>query len=154
VPASSTVPSPEKILGHLVGAPDEPSSVQTIDNYFRKLDEASPRVHVERIGTSEEGRDMLVALISDEANLNQVDHYRDITAHLEAPRATERATMEQLVGEGRLFYWLTGGLHSSETGSPEMLMELAYRLAVSERLEIQAIRKNVIVMITPVLEPD
>src|SRR5262245_39013263 len=49
VPASSTVPSPEKILGHLAGAPDELSSVQKIDDYFRKLDEASPRVHVERI---------------------------------------------------------------------------------------------------------
>ena len=154
VPASSTVPSPEKILGHLAGAPDELSNVHTINNYFRKLDEASPRVRVERMGTSEEGREMLVALISDEANLNQVDHYRDITARLEDPRTTNRASMESLAGEGRLFYWLTGGLHSSETGSPEMLMELAYRLAVSERPEIQGIRKNVIVMITPVLEPD
>ena len=26
----------------------------------------------------------------------------------------------------------TGGLHSAETGPPEMLMELAYRLAVDE----------------------
>jgi len=154
IPASSTVPSPEKILGHIAGAAGELSNVQTIGHYFQKLDEASPRVRVERIGTSEEGREMLVALISDEANLNQLDHYRDITARLEDPRITNRTTVESLAGEGKLFYWLTGGLHSSETGSPEMLMELAYRLAVSERSEIQNIRKNVIVMITPVLEPD
>ena len=35
-----------------------------------------------------------------------------------------------------------------------MLMELAYRLAVEETPFIQAIRKNVIVMITPTLEVD
>ena len=29
-------------------------------------------------------------------------------------------------------YYATGAMHSPETGSPEMLMELAYRLAVDE----------------------
>ena len=48
-------------------------------------------------------------------------------------------------------YWLTGALHSPETGSPEMLMELTYRLAVEESDFIASIRKNAIVMITPVL---
>ena len=33
-------------------------------------------------------------------------------------------------------------------------MELAYRLAVSERPEIRAIRENAVVLITPVVEPD
>ncbi|HYG65152.1 MAG TPA: M14 family zinc carboxypeptidase, partial [Thermoanaerobaculia bacterium] len=54
----------------------------------------------------------------------------------------------------KVIYHLLGGLHSTETGSPEMLMELAYRLAVSERPEIRAIRENAIVLITPVVEPD
>ncbi|HZN12573.1 MAG TPA: hypothetical protein VFC61_12895, partial [Blastocatellia bacterium] len=44
--------------------------------------------------------------------------------------------------------------HSPETGSPEMLMELAYRLAVEETPFIRAIRENIIVMITPTLEVD
>ena len=51
-------------------------------------------------------------------------------------------------------YWLTGGLHSPETGSPEMLMELAYRLAVEDSPEIRTIREGVITLITPVLEVD
>jgi hypothetical protein len=51
-------------------------------------------------------------------------------------------------------YYLTGAMHSVETGSPEMLMELAYRLAVEETPAVQAIRKNVITLITPVLEVD
>ena len=45
-------------------------------------------------------------------------------------------------------------MHSSETGSVEMLMELAYRLAVDESPFIRTIRENAIVLITPILEPD
>ena len=41
----------------------------------------------------------------------------------------------------------TGGLHSAETGPPEMLMELAYRLATEDSPLYRQIRNNVIVMI-------
>ena len=47
-----------------------------------------------------------------------------------------------------------GGLHSAETGPPEMLMELAYRLATEDTPLIKKIRDNVIVTITPAAEPD
>ena len=45
-------------------------------------------------------------------------------------------------------------MHSPETGGPEMLQELAYRLAVEETPFIQQIRNNVITFITPVIEVD
>ena len=154
VPDSETVPSPTKVLGHLAGAPDELSRVADVHSYFRRLDEASDRVQVQVIGTSEEGREILLALVSDPENLAALDRYKDVTARLADPRRTTREEARRLVEEGKVLYWLTGGLHSTETGSPEMLMELAYRLAVSERPEIQAIRKNAIVLITPVTEPD
>jgi Zinc carboxypeptidase len=154
VPDSETVPSPTKVLGHLVGAPDELSRVADVHGYFRKLDAASDRVQVRVIGTSEEGREMLLVLVSDAENLADLDRYKDVTARLADPRRTSRAEARQLSEQGKVFYWLTGGLHSTETGSPEMLMELAYRLAVSEKPEIQAIRRNAIVLITPVMEPD
>ena len=51
-------------------------------------------------------------------------------------------------------YYITSGIHSPETGGPEMLIELAYRLIVEETPFIQQIRNNVITLITPVLEVD
>ena len=51
-------------------------------------------------------------------------------------------------------YVVLGGLHSSETGPPEMLMELAYRLAVEDSPVINGIRANVIVAINPATDPD
>jgi Zinc carboxypeptidase len=154
VPDSDTVPSPTEVLGHIAGAPDVLSRVADVHGYFNRLDGASDRVRVETIGASEEGRSILLAMISDAENLAGLERYREVTSRLADPRRTPREEMRRLAEEGKVFYWLLGGLHSTETGSPEMLMELAYRLAVSERPEIQEIRRNAIVLITPVVEPD
>ncbi len=96
---------------------------------------------------------MLVA-IGDAQTMAHIDRYRQITAELSDPRKTDAAAAKALVAEGKPMYWLSGSIHSPETGSPEMLMELAYRLAVDNSPMIQRIRKNVIVLIRPVLEVD
>src|SRR5947199_3832797 len=46
------------------------------------------------------------------------------------------------------------GLHSAEVGPPEMLMELAYRLATEDSPLIDQIRTNVIVSLSPTADPD
>jgi Zinc carboxypeptidase len=154
VPDSATVPSPTKALGRLVGSPDELHKTAEVNGYFKTLAVASDRVRVETIGTSEEGREMILAAVSDAANLADLARFKETTEKLSDPRRTSRDEARHLAEEGKVFYWLLGGLHSPETGSPEMLMELAYRLAVSERPEIQEIRRNCIVLITPVVEVD
>ncbi|HEX2252432.1 MAG TPA: M14 family zinc carboxypeptidase, partial [Thermoanaerobaculia bacterium] len=154
VPDSPDVPSPSDVLGHVAGAPGELSSVATVHGYFRRLAEASPRVEVRPVGTSEEGREILLAVVSSEANLARLDRIAEIGHRLADPRRTPAEAVPALVAEGKAVYYLIGGLHSTETGSPEMLMELAYRLAVSERPEIRRIRDEVVVLITPVVEPD
>jgi hypothetical protein len=58
------------------------------------------------------------------------------------------------VREARPIYWLTGSIHSPETGSPEMLMELVYRLAVEESPLVRRVRAGVITLVTPVVEVD
>ena len=154
VPASATVPSPTRHLGHIVGAPGELSRTDQIYSYYRALAAATPRVRVESIGKSEEGRDMLLVFVGDEGSLANLDRSREDMAALADPRRTDEAAMENIVSRARPFYWLQGGLHSTETGSPEMLMELAYRLAVSNEPRIKNIRDHVIVLINPVAEPD
>ena len=152
LPASDTVPSPDKILGYVIGTPYKLTYSADCARYFRELDKTSDRVQVISMGRSEEGREMVVAIISDEANMAQLDHYKSITKRLGDPRGLRNA--EELIKEGLPFYYATGAMHSTEAGSPEMLMELAYRLAVEETPFIQTIRKNSFVMLTPVLETD
>jgi hypothetical protein len=154
LPASANVPSPLRVLGYIAGAPDRLTYAKDVHRYFRELANASPRVQVWSIGQSEEGREMILAAVSDEANIKNLERLKEITARLGDPRKTTPEQAKELIANGKPIYWLTGAMHSPETGSPEMLMELAYRLAVEDTPHIKAIRENCIVLMTPVLEVD
>ena len=78
LPASSTVPTPEKFLGHIIGAPNVLEYSSQCAAYLRVLEKSSPRVRVVSMGKSEEGREMVVALISDEANLARLPRLKEI----------------------------------------------------------------------------
>ncbi len=154
LPASEQVPTPAKFLGYPAGTPDKLTYSKDIYGYMRALEKASPRVKVFSMGRTEEDREMLLIAASDEANIGRLERYKEITARLADPRKLTDADAKQLIAEGLPFYWATGSIHSSETGSPEMLMELAYRLAVEESAFIQNIRRNSIILITPLIEVD
>jgi hypothetical protein len=154
LPVSETVPTPMDILGHIAGAPDVLSYPEEIYRYLRAVAEASPRVEVFSIGQTEEGREMILAVVADEETLARLDDYKGMMAQLADPRTIDDATAEGLIQTAKPMYWATGAMHSGETGSPEMLMELVYRLAVEETPFIQSIRDNVIFMTTPVVEVD
>lgn len=154
LPPSETVPSPEKVLGYVVGAPDKLTYSKDIYRYYDALAKASPRVKVFDMGKTEEGRDTRLVAIADELTMKDLDHWREVTARLADPRGLSEAEAEKLIGAGKPIYWASGSIHSPEAGSPEMLMELAYRLAVEDSPAIQRIRQNAIVLITPVLEVD
>jgi Zinc carboxypeptidase len=155
LPLSDKVPSPQKVLGYAVGTPNKLTYTKDLYRYYRELAAASPRVRIFMAPEkSEEGREQMLVLVSDEANLARLDRYKEITAKLADPRKLTETEAQALVAEGKPFYWASGSIHSPETGSPEMLMEMAYRLAVEDSPFIEDIRKNMIVMITPALEVD
>ncbi len=155
LPASATVPTPAKFLGYSAGTPEKLTYTKDLHRYFRELARTSPRVKVfVAREKSEMGKEQLLVIVSDEANLARLDRYKEITANLADPRNINDPEAQQLITEGKAIYWASGSIHSPETGSPEMLMELAYRLAVEETPFIQSIRRNVVVAITPTLEVD
>ncbi len=154
LPADPRVPTPLKVLGYVPGTVGRLSYVADVTRYFRALDEASPRVKVFDLGTSDEGRPMILAAIADSATLTRLDHYRAITAALADPRRLTADSAQRLIAGGKAIYYATGSIHSPETGSPEMLMELAYRLAVEETPLVRQIRDSIITLITPVTEVD
>ncbi|HVS30361.1 MAG TPA: M14 family zinc carboxypeptidase [Thermoanaerobaculia bacterium] len=154
LPASDRVPSPLRFHGYIAGAENRLTYAEDVYRYMRAVEAATPRVRVFPIGKSEEGREMILVAVSDEANLAALDRYKDITRRLSDPRKISDADAAALIAEGKPMYYATGAMHSPETGSPEMLMELVYRLAVEETPLIQNIRRNVIALFTPVLEVD
>ena len=91
---------------------------------------------------------------SSEETIKNLDRYKADLQALTDPRRTTEAQARQIIARAKPIYWLTSGVHSTERGGPEMLMELAYRLVVEETPFIQQIRNNVITFITPVVEVD
>ena len=154
LPADARVPTPLQALGYVPGTVGRLSYVADITRYFRALDAASPRVRVFDLGTSDDGRPMILAAIADSATIAGLDRYRAVTAALADPRGLSADSARALIAAGKPIYYASGSIHSPETGSPEMLMELAYRLAVEETPFIQMIRDSVITLMTPVTEVD
>ena len=154
VPASATVPSPTAFFGRIAGAPGELVNSSQAYAYARALAAASPRVKVFTIGRSEEGRDIILLAIADEEGIQNLDALKAATAALADPRTVTPEAAERLIGTARPFYYFNAALHSDETGSTESVLELAYRLAVSDQPSIRRIRKNMVVLINPVCNPD
>jgi len=156
LPASKTVPTPAKVLGDVSGAPDMLPYAEDVYKYFRLLEASSPRVKVFTIGHSEEGREMIAAAIADPELLAGAKANDARLAKLADPRTIglNDDTARQLIDKSYPVYYITGTIHSPETGAPTALMEMAYRLAVDDAPYIKFIRSHMIVLITPVVEVD
>ena len=156
LPASQSVPTPQAVLGDVAGAPNMLPYAEDIYRYFRMLEKATPRVRVFSIGRSEEGREMIAVAVADEALMQDLDANRARLAQLADPRTLgmDDAKAAALVAQTTPVYYITATIHSTETGSPTSVMELAYRLAVDDAPYIKFIRSHVITLITPVVEVD
>jgi len=157
LPFSDKVPTTLKFPGinRIVGTPGYLTHAKDIHRYLKAIADAAPeRARFWTIGKSEEGRDMVALVIGDEETIKNLEQYKGYLHELADPRKTPEARARQLFGLAKPVYYLTSGIHSTETGGPEMLMELAYRLVVEETPFVQSIRKNVLTMITPVVEVD
>src|SRR3989442_12591081 len=156
LPASPNVPTPKAVLGDVAGAPGKLPYAEEVYRYMRMLEKASPRVKVFSIGTTEEGREMIAVAIASESLLAKLDENRARLAKLADPRTISMndAEADRLVDQSFPIYYITGTIHSSETGAPTALMELAYRLAVDDSPYIKSIRDGMVTLITPVVEVD
>ena len=154
LPLVKGIPTPKDVLGYHVGTPKKLTDTVMVRRYFEALAKASKRLRILEVGQTDEGRPCWSAVIADEATMASLDTYKGYLAKLADPRGMSEAEARAVLDKAKPVYHITGGLHSSETGPPEMLMELAYRLVAEDGALFDGVRKNLIVMITPLLEPD
>jgi len=154
LPLVDGIPTPKDVLGYHVGAPKKLTYYADQLRYYRALAAATPRVKVETIGRSDEGRELVVVWVSSEENIRDLEANRANLAKLADPRGLSAAQVDQLIRTTKPHYHLMGGLHSGETGPSETLMELVYRLATETSPIIGQIRSNLYVSITPAADAD
>ncbi|MDP9204816.1 MAG: hypothetical protein M3P12_05055 [Gemmatimonadota bacterium] len=156
LPASTTVPSPKAVLGDIAGARNNLPYSKEVYTYMRILAKTSPRVRVYSIGTTEEGKEMIAVAVASEALLANLEQNKANLAKLADPRSInmDDAEAARIATQTVPVYYITGTIHSPESGAPTALMELAYRLAVDESPYIRNIRDHLVTLITPIVEVD
>jgi hypothetical protein len=154
LPIKKGVPRPKDVLGYHIGMPKKLTNVADEQRYFRELERATPRVKTIVAGRTEEGREIQIVFVSSEANIQNLETNRQNIRKLADPRMLSEAEAKQLVASTKPHYHITAGLHSIEYSPPETVMELVYRLAVSEESYIKQIRDNVIVSVSPSVDVD
>jgi hypothetical protein len=155
LPRRPGVPTPKDILGYHIGTEKRLTYTADQFRFFRTLEKALPgRIKTLTVGKTEEGRDIVVVFISSEANIKSLEVNRRNMRRLADPRGLSEAEAQQVVAATKPHYHITAGLHSGETNPPESVMELGYRLAVSDEPYIRQIRDNVVVSLTPSTDVD
>ncbi len=153
--ADATVPaSPEAFLGRPIGTDFQLADWTNVSGYYRKLAEQSPRVVVENVGKTTEGRDFLIAVISSEQNLAKLPEIKAHARVLADPRNRTDAEKQNAVEQGKVILFITPTMHSTEVAATEMGMQLAWLLATSDDEPFKSARENAVVVITPSLNPD
>lgn len=151
---AANAPTPASVFGFEPGADYRLADYEQMTQYFQKLAAALPqRVKLEQIGKTGYGREMFVAVISSEDNMRQLDHYKDIVHQL-ASGTIDEATAHRLANDGKAIIWIDGGLHATEVAGAQQSPLIGWRVATEETPEMQRIRRDVILVLCPVINPD
>ena len=150
---NAQVPAPEDVFGFKVGADYKLADYDQMLDYYEQLDAASNRVKMIEIGQSVMGRPIKLLFISSAENMQSLDRWREISEKLARARISKEEAKE-LAEIGRAIVWIDGGMHATERAPAQMTNELAYRIATEETIEMKKIRRNVITLLVPVMNPD
>jgi len=151
-PLAAQVPRPETVLGFRPGADSMLASWAQITDYFGRLAAASPRVRLDTIGPTTQGRPYLLATISDPANLARRASLIAAQRRLADPRTLDSAAEARLFASQPAVILISCSIHSTEIAASQMSLELAYRLATDSALG--AALRDVVVLLVPSANPD
>jgi len=145
---------PEEFFGHRLGADRKIARWEKIVEYFSLLQEESKRIKVVDMGETTEGNPFLVAYISSEENLANMDRLQEVNKAITDPQDRAIDEVSGLINEGKAVIVQTMSLHATEIGGTQMAPELAYDQITREDEEAARIRDQVISIIVPSFNPD
>jgi hypothetical protein len=146
---SAQVPTPREHFGFTPGDDRMLFLYENMMDYMKKLEKASPMVHIEEIGKSEMGRPMYIVFVSCEENIRNLESLRQINRQLaldEIPAGTAR---EDLFEKGKVFFLSTLSMHASEVGPAQALPLVVYELVAGTDPRRKLILENTVAMFIP-----
>lgn len=151
---ATNLQTPQQFFGFRMGADKHLITWNQITTYLEYLGQHSSRIKVIELGKTTLGRPMLMTVFSDSANLANLDTYRAIQQKLANPYDIDEQTAAQLTRDGKLVMMLSLNIHSTEIASSQESVELAFDLVTREDAQAVAVRRDVILLMIPSLNPD
>lgn len=145
--SADNLPSPKEFFGFEVGADYHLIDYEQAVSYWKMLEKASPEIKLIEYGTSSCGRPMVIAVVSSEANLANLEHYKKISKRLSLVRGLSEEEALRISEEGKAIVWIDGGLHATEVAPAQHILQLTYDLLTDRSPKTREILENVIAML-------
>jgi hypothetical protein len=142
----------QQIVGHDPG--ERITLHRDMVHYLTTLASQSDRVQVVPQGRSWEGRELLLAVVSDPSNLARLNSIQKNAAKLADPRTLPPAAAEEIIRQQPAVVWLGGSIHGFELSGAEALLKLLEHLSTRDDSLTRAVLKNLVILIDPMLNPD
>ena len=144
--SSTSVTAPREAFGFNIGDDYRLATYTQLQSYWARLARESPRLVLDTIGRTAEGRVQLMAIITAPENHRALARYRDIARRLARAEGVTEAEARVLATEGKAVVWIDGGLHATEVLGAHQLMELVYEMLSRDDPETQRILRDVILL--------
>ncbi|GAB5500741.1 MAG: M14 family metallopeptidase [Pseudohongiellaceae bacterium] len=141
------IPRPESVIGHPLG--HRIARNDLLVQYLRELAELSPRITVEDIAYTHEGRPILGLTITSPANHARIDEIKAAHVALSDPDSGQ-----EVAADMPIVTWLNYGVHGAEVSSTDSSMAVAYHLAAAQGPEIEATLDSSVIILIAVFNPD
>ena len=141
------IPRPETVIGHPLG--HRIARNDLLVAYMRTIANLSPRITVEDIALTHEGRPILGLTITSPENHARIDEIKAAHVALSDPESAQEVSEDMPV-----ITWLNYGVHGAEVSSTDSSMAVAYHLAAAQGPEIEETLKNSVIILIAVFNPD
>lgn len=140
--------SPDEFLGYKIGTKFTPH--WKIVDYFKSVAAALPSmVKLEQYGQTYEGRPLIVAFVSSDANVSNLENIRQHNMAM-ARQGNNVASNFDFPA----IAWLSYNVHGNEASSSEAAMLTLYALVDPKNVQTKQWLKNTLVVIDPCINPD
>src|SRR5258708_23535968 len=107
------ITTPKEALGFNIGDDYQVANYTQLEAYWKKLAAESPRMKLESIGKTEEGRDQWMAIITSPDNMKRLARYKEIAGKLAHAEGVSELEARAIAKEGKAIVWIDGGLHAT-----------------------------------------
>ena len=145
-PGQTQVTPPKTALGWNIGDDYRLATYTQLVDYWKRLAQESPRMQLDTLGLTAEGRPQLMAIISSPENLRNLARYKDIAQRLAHAEGLSDDQARALAAEGKAVVWIDGGLHATEVLGAAQLMELVYEMVSRDDPETRRFLSDVILL--------